>query len=223
MRFQDLFHSPPGVLFAFPSRYWFTIGRSGVFSLGGWSPHIQTGFHVPRLTHHHDCGPFAYRAVTVYGRPFQAVRLSDGLVTLLLPALQPRKWLDSRFGLFPVRSPLLGESLLISFPAGTEMFQFPAFASPSLCIQYAIPFGGFPHSEISGSKLICQLPEAYRRLSRPSSPIIAKASTTCTCSLDPITGVSRSCLRMNRSHRYRLSIRVAPYSKSNLSIPLFIH
>ena len=27
MRFQDLFHSPPGVLFAFPSRYWFTIGQ----------------------------------------------------------------------------------------------------------------------------------------------------------------------------------------------------
>jgi hypothetical protein len=50
MRFQDLFHSPPGVLFAFPSRYWFTIGRLRVFSLGGWSPHVQTGFHVPRPT-----------------------------------------------------------------------------------------------------------------------------------------------------------------------------
>ena len=47
--------------------------------------------------------------------------------------------------------------------------------------------GGFPHSDISGSKLICQLPEAFRRLSRPSSPVIAKASTTCTYSLDPIT------------------------------------
>src|SRR3569623_263363 len=46
---------------------------------------------------------------------------------------------------------------------------------------------GFPHSEISGSKLYCQLPEAYRRLTRPSSPVIAKASTTCSYSLDPIT------------------------------------
>ena len=46
---------------------------------------------------------------------------------------------------------------------------------------------GFPHSEIRGSKPICRLPAAYRRLSRPSSPIIAKASTTCTYSLDPIT------------------------------------
>ena len=46
---------------------------------------------------------------------------------------------------------------------------------------------GFPHSEICGSKLVCQLPAAYRRLLRPSSPVIAKASTTCTYSLDPIT------------------------------------
>jgi hypothetical protein len=32
------------------------------------------------------------------------------------------------FGLFPLRSPLLGESRLISFPRGTEMFHFPPFA-----------------------------------------------------------------------------------------------
>ncbi len=32
------------------------------------------------------------------------------------------------FGLFPVRSPLLGESLLISVPLGTEMFHFPRLA-----------------------------------------------------------------------------------------------
>jgi len=31
-----------------------------------------------------------------------------------------------RFVLFPFRSPLLRESLLLSFPAGTKMFQFPA-------------------------------------------------------------------------------------------------
>ena len=43
-----------------------------------------------------------------------------------------------RFRLFPFRSPLLGESLLISLPAGTEMFHFPAWASLSLCIQKRI-------------------------------------------------------------------------------------
>jgi hypothetical protein len=47
--------------------------------------------------------------------------------------------------------------------------------------------GGFPHSDISGSMLICQLPGAFRRLSRLSSPVIAKASTSCTYSLDSIT------------------------------------
>ena len=45
-RFQVLFHSPPGVLFTFPSQYFFTIGHRVVFRLGGWSPRIPTGFHV---------------------------------------------------------------------------------------------------------------------------------------------------------------------------------
>jgi hypothetical protein len=35
----------------------------------------------------------------------------------------------ARFGLFPVRSPLLRKSLLFSLPEGTKMFQFPSFAS----------------------------------------------------------------------------------------------
>ena len=48
--FQVLFHSPPGVLFTFPSRYWFTIGRQRVFSLGGWSLRIPARFHVSRGT-----------------------------------------------------------------------------------------------------------------------------------------------------------------------------
>ena len=57
---------------------------------------------------------------------------------------------------------------------------------------------GFPHSDIPGSKPVCRLPEAYRRLLRPSSPVIAKASTTCTCSLDPITLNPRACARSPR-------------------------
>ena len=39
-----------GVLFTFPSRYWFAIGHTGVFSLTRWSSLIHTGFHVPRAT-----------------------------------------------------------------------------------------------------------------------------------------------------------------------------
>src|SRR5712675_1105809 len=77
-------------------------------------------------------------------------------------------------GLFPFRSPLLRESRLISIPPVTEMFQFT----------------GFAHSEIAGSKLVCQLPGAYRRLLRPSSPSTAKASAICASSLDHITSRS---------------------------------
>ncbi|EQL85868.1 putative serine acetyltransferase [Vibrio parahaemolyticus 10290] len=51
--FRFYFTPLTGVLFAFPSRYWFTIGQSVVFSLGGWSPHIQTGYHVSRPTRFH--------------------------------------------------------------------------------------------------------------------------------------------------------------------------
>ena len=49
-QFQILFHSPPGVLFTFPSRYCFSIGHSVVFSLGGWAPLLPTGLLVPRRT-----------------------------------------------------------------------------------------------------------------------------------------------------------------------------
>ena len=39
-----------GVLFTFPSRYLFTIGCQGVFSLIRWSGQIRTEFHVHRAT-----------------------------------------------------------------------------------------------------------------------------------------------------------------------------
>ena len=90
-----------------------------------------------------------------------------------------------RFGLFRFRSPLLTESRLFSLPVGTEMFHFPTFPLPALYIQAGVTGSfdrpvGFPHSEILGSKLYYQLPEAYRRFIRPSSAPDAKASTVCS-------------------------------------------
>ena len=87
-----------------------------------------------------------------------------------------------RFGLFRVRSPLLTESLLFSLPVGTEMFHFPTFPPTALYIQAEVAghdsgISRFPYSDILGSKLVYQLPEAYRRLQRPSSALGAKAST----------------------------------------------
>src|ERR1700760_1544030 len=49
-RFQVLFTPLFGVLFTFPSRYWFTIGLSGVFSLTGWCRLIPTRRLRPRGT-----------------------------------------------------------------------------------------------------------------------------------------------------------------------------
>lgn len=46
-----------------------------------------------------------------------------------MPALQPQSDESDWFRLIRFRSPLLTESLLLSFPVGTEMFQFPTFAS----------------------------------------------------------------------------------------------
>jgi hypothetical protein len=63
IRFQVSFTPLVGVLFTFPSRYLFTIGHQGVFRLGGWSPHVQTGFHVSRLTQGF-LGTIAYGAIT---------------------------------------------------------------------------------------------------------------------------------------------------------------
>ena len=67
----------------------------------------------------------------------------------------------ARFGLFRFRSPLLPESLLLSFPPGTEMVHFPGLARTRLYIQRAVPRfyrGGFPHSDILGSKPACGSP-----------------------------------------------------------------
>ena len=156
------------MLFTFPSRYWFAIGLLRVFSLGGWVRRIHTGLHMSRATQDYA----TLRMLARTGLSPSTARLSGrfrfasflrhrGPTTPLRPEPQ-------RFGLFPGRSPLLGESLLFSLPTGTKMFQFPAFASsleddsPSDC--RVVPFGNL---WIKGYLL---LPIAYRSLSRPSSP-----------------------------------------------------
>jgi hypothetical protein len=81
--------------------------------LEGGPPMFNPGFTRPSLLE--GTSTNGYRAVTFCG-----------------PAFQP---VHSRRRLVRVRSPLLTESLLLSFPAHTEMFQFCAFALQALCIQ----------------------------------------------------------------------------------------
>ena len=106
-------------------------------------------------------------------------------VNLLLPLClipRPRQDKSYRFRLFRVRSPLLAESLLFSFPSGTEMVHFPEFALTALCIQAAVI--GFPHSEIDGSSNECFSPSliaafhVLHRLEVPRHPPFALSSLT---------------------------------------------
>ena len=80
-RFQVLFHSPPGVLFTFPSRYWFTIGRQLVFRLMRWSAQIHTKFHVRRITQEipRRARVFGYGPFTLSGAAFQKLHLTFAL------------------------------------------------------------------------------------------------------------------------------------------------
>ena len=116
--FQVLFHSPPGVLFTFPSQYYCTIGHWVVLSLGGWSPRLPAGFPVSRGTLDPACctKAFAYGAFTPSGRLSQS--RSAGLMQCFFAVRNPGTH-ARRFGLAPFRSPLLGGSSFLSFPPGT--------------------------------------------------------------------------------------------------------
>jgi hypothetical protein len=87
-----------------------------------------------------------------------------------------------RFGLYPVRSPLLGASRLISLSTRYLDVSVPWVRSPFGVT--AIPDGRVSPFGNPGIKACVPLPQAYRSLPRPSSPSCAKASSTCIRSLD---------------------------------------
>ncbi len=104
---------------------------------------------------------FPYGAVTRYGPPFQTLPVPNHKTT----------------GLVRVRSPLLTESRLMSFPPATEMFQFTGFASRAYGFSAGYPLrGGLPHSEIPGSTIARISPGLFaachvlHRLSVPRHP-----------------------------------------------------
>jgi hypothetical protein len=98
---------------------------------------FRQDFTCPALLEDHN-DIYLYGAITLYGAAFQHASSFVAMAT----------------GLVRVRSPLLAESLLMSFPPGTKMFQFPGFASCAYVFsaRYRIR-GGFPHSDIHGSKV----------------------------------------------------------------------
>ena len=132
------------------------------------------------------------------------------------------------FRLVPLRSPLLGESLLLSFPAVTEMFQFSAFAHDRLWIQR--PVAGMnplrlPDSEIPGSMPVSGSPGLFaaahvlHRLPAPRHSPCALCSLTVSrrytshalCQLrgslqEPLAFFAHSSLQIRRSYLPLLSL-----------------
>jgi len=150
---------------------------------------------------------FTYGAITLCGGTFQNPSATqqlcnsvERLVTLLSGPTTPYRQrhqalTPARFRLFPFRSPLLRESLLLSFPQGTEMFQFPWFPLPALCVQAGVPpfFAavGFPirtstdHSLVGSSPWLFAATHVLHRLQAPRHPPLALVAwrTRCSCSL----------------------------------------
>src|SRR5262245_25696305 len=191
-------------------------------ALGSGLPGFPQGFTCPVVLGNGVQGvraAFAYGALTPSGGSFQILRLAVGLVTPRRvrsssdPAPRPPTGnacglTPAEFGLLPVRSPLLGESRLLSFPRGTEMFQFPRFASATYGFSggYAsITSRGFPHSGIRGSMPACGFPRliaachALHRFLAPRHPPSALSSLT--------TDISRTIedALASRGSRMRLS------------------
>ena len=103
---------------------------------------------------------FAYGAVTLCGRASLRVRLPLESIAVGNPTTPGGASPRPRFGLFRFRSPLLAESLLFSLPAGTEMFQFPAFARRSCAVTASLP-PGFPIRTSAVHAGICPSPPLF--------------------------------------------------------------
>ena len=131
-RFQDLFHSPPGVLFTFPSRYLSAIGHQGIFRLSRWSCQIHTGFLGPRATWeiHRESTPFRLRGSHPLCRAIQCSSTMTQ-ISYSLPACQNQlagpttpnvqrltAITHARFSLIRFRSPLLTESHVVFSSCG---------------------------------------------------------------------------------------------------------
>ena len=173
---QVLFHSPPGVLFTFPSRYWFTIGHRVVFSLARWSWLIPTGFLVSRRTQVLSQASSLFRLRGSHpvspDFPFRSSIMSSCSFSTVL---QPRS-LD-RFGLLPFRSPLLRESFLyFLFLQVLRCFSSLSLASLKLFFHFRIPglySGWVPPFGYRRLFACLLLTVTFRCLLRPSSPLCA--------------------------------------------------
>ena len=115
--FQVLFHSPPGVLFTFPSQYYALSVTKKYLALRGGPRSFRQGFSCLVLLWI-LLGDLGFRI-----RGFHSLRPDFPVRSpiLRLPQRSPNPAMHaSRFGLFPFRSPLLWKSInFLSLPPGT--------------------------------------------------------------------------------------------------------
>ena len=154
------------MLFTCPSRYSSTIGHTGVFSLGGWSPQLHATFLESMALLRNTARPGTSLFATGLS-PSLAPRSRGLRIASPDPSAGPTtpRPQGPRFGLDPFRSPLLRTSRLISLPAGTEMFQFPAFALARASDGRRRP-PGFP-IRASGAHRSCAAPPGLSQLTAP--------------------------------------------------------
>ena len=115
--FQVLFHSPPGVLFTFPSQYYaLSVTKEYLALEGGPSDFPQGSTCLVVLWILPLPIAFMYGAFTLSGRSFQ-----DRSANLVRNVCSPNPSMHAHwFGLFRFRSPLLTESIyFLSLPPAT--------------------------------------------------------------------------------------------------------
>ena len=114
--FQVLFHSPPGVLFTFPSQYYALSVTKEYLALEGGPSHFPQGFSCPAVLWILPLpSVFMYEAFTLSGLTSQSVPLTGRLTFAVRNPSMHARW----FRLLRFRSPLLPESMFLSFPPAT--------------------------------------------------------------------------------------------------------
>ena len=104
----------------------------------------------------------------------------------------------------------------MSVPPGTEMFQFPGFASYAYGFSARYPFGWVAPFGYPRINACSRLPVAFRSVPRPSSPPGAKASTECPCyTRYPGLVREQTSLTMHRNHPQPHLGRAAKNSPGN--------
>ena len=182
--FQVLFHSPPGVLFTFPSQYYALSVTKEYLALGGGPPDFPQGstclvvlWILPLSI------AFMYGAFTLSGR------LSQNRSTRLFESIMRSEPRNARIPVCPLSISLAATlEIDVSF-SSSGYLDVSVHRVPFLTLWIGVGIRrlflrGFPHSDICGSLDICSSPQLFAayhvflRLLVPRHPPCALISLT---------------------------------------------